>query len=400
MNAFNLLHSGRIGFESRNLSRRAHHFDLHSEALEFRRLLSTGPVPIENSPDPGKAAASELQTTSTAASVSAATLSPPPVNTSAAPVNPVTAVQANPPTNNSSTTNTPGVSPTTPAPSNVVTDDSASVITSASSEITALITESAPITDFSELPAFLVPMPVDPETMELSIETPGLQTTTTPVFLQVANSPVMLRPINSPVGVPTNNSAVGQVNNAPAPAQTQPPTVIQHIGQSLKPENQKPLKPDVAPQRDALPMNDVVDPPKPVAPTEPPKTESPKTEAPKNESPETEPPKNESPKTEPPKTEPPVDATRPPRQPRPGHDTQPVVPKHVPAPDDGHATPEAPAASSPYALRPGMTGLSTLFGVVAIAGGGFQLAMGESKRFSMHWLPRRTAYPRPTRPRF
>lgn len=44
MSAFSLIHFGRLGFVSRNLSRCAYHPVFDPEPLERRKLLATGPV--------------------------------------------------------------------------------------------------------------------------------------------------------------------------------------------------------------------------------------------------------------------------------------------------------------------------------------------------------------------
>jgi hypothetical protein len=410
MTALNLLHPGRIGFESRNLSRRSRRFDLQSEPLEFRRLLSIGPVAPVASANPSQAigaSTSGAVVSSPAPPATVGTFSPPPATTAVA--NPTTAVQANLPTDNSSTTNTPGVSPTLPAPPNVLTDDSTSAATSSTSGITALIPSNSPLTVFSEAPVYLVPMPVDPETVQLAIETPGLQTSNLPVTLQLTSSSVTFQAINSPVGVPAASPPGTQANNSPGTTQNQPPTSIQHIGQGLESELQKPVKPNLGPEPEAPRLTDIVEPATP-GKTESPKTEPPKTEAPKTEAPKTEAPKTEAPKTEAPKTDAPMDATRPQQQQPSGQDAAPVwwlplpvpIPVPLPTPANQGAAPAASGDSSPRAMRSGLnahTGLATLFGVVAVVGGGYHLAMGESQRFGMAWLPSRAASTRSARPR-
>jgi hypothetical protein len=377
MTTLNLLHFGRTGFESRILARRAHRFDLHSEELEFRRLMSTGHVGAPASPVPNPAiatGASEAPATSTAPSASAATSTPQHASTSVAVANATTAAQANVPIDNSSTQNTASVSPMTPAPLNVVTDDSASVTSAAIAAISSLNPNmTSAFTASSDAPVLLVPEPVPPTTIELFIETPSLQASNTPVTFQANNFPVMLHAINSPVGFQANN-------NPSVAVQNQPPPTIQHIGQSIDTELQKLLGPHLGPQSEEPLWIDIVEPPQPLEPAQPPKTESPKTEPPK---------------TEPPKTEPPTD------QAPPAQDVPPV-PAPVPHPVNGGAPPAASGASSAQAMGPSMkvhTGLSTLFGVAAVIGGGSHLAMRESERFGMLWLPSRAASARSARPR-
>jgi hypothetical protein len=400
MSALDLLHVGRFRFETQNQSRRAHRFDVQPQPLERRQLLSTGHVAATASADPNQAVASGiLAGRPTAQSIGAATISPP---SSTAVAIATTAAQANLPTDNSSSTNTPGVSSMVPAPANVVTDDSASVTTAPDAAISALIPNTSPFIDFTEVEVFLVPEAVDPTTVELFIATPASEAINAQVTLQVTNSPVTLHAINVPVasqannppGMPQpNNSAAGrQVNNSPATGQIGVPTSMQHIGQDIETGLQKRVKPLLGPQPEDMPLTDFVGPPKPLEPVGPPKPENPDTVKPKAEKPE-----SEKPKSEPPKSEAPIDATRPPEQQAP-----PAPPVPAPRPEDGGLLPVGPGTSSPESMRPGMndhTGLSTLFGVVAIAGTGYRLAMSESERFGMHWLPRRAASPRSARPR-
>ena len=369
MTTLNLLHSGRLGIESRFPGRRGHRFDLHSERLEFRRLLSTGHAAAVASSAPGQAIAtgtSEALAALAARSASVARLSHQPASSPAAVANPSTATitQANPPTDNSSTMNTPVVSPTTPAPLNVATDNSASLATSPTSRITALnLGTILPITAPNGGPVYLVPMPVPPTTIQLSIATPGSQAT---------NSPVTLRAINSPVGFQANNTSVAPQN--------QPPASIQQFGQSLKTELQKPLEPHLGPQPVGSTWTEVVEPVQPLEPTEPPRTGPAKT-APTN-------------------VEPSSDETPPPDQ-APPEQGAPPVPAPGPQPADGGGPPAVSSDSSPHTREPSThahTGLSTLFGIATVAGGGIHLAMDERARFGMRWLPRRAASARSARP--
>ena len=328
-----------------------------------------------------------------AQSIGAATISPPP---STAVVNPTTAVQANLPTDNSSTTNTPGVSSTIPEPANVATDNSPSVLTAPDSAITALIPNTSAFIDFSEGEVYLVPDPVDPTTVQLFIATPGSEAMNSQVTLQVTNSPVTLHAINFPVvsqannppGMPQpNNSAAGiQVNNSPVTGQIGVPTSMQHIGQDIETALQKRVKPLLGPQPEDLPLIDIVGPPRSLEPVGPPKPDNLDTVKPKAEKPE-----SEKPKSEPPKSDAPIDATRPPEEQAPPRRQCPrLSPRMVVWPLAG------PGASPPEAMRPrtnDRTGLSALFGVVAIAGTGYRLTMSESERFGMHWLPRRVCVP-------
>jgi hypothetical protein len=387
MSALNHIQFKHIGFESRNLSRRPRRFELHSELLEFRRLLSTGQgTAAAVGPDHSQAISNGTSTPSaisTAPPASVATVSPAPPSSSAPVASPTTAAQANLPTDNSSTTNTPGVSPMEPAPLDVVTDDSPSVITSPTSLFTALIPNTSPFITSSGPEVFLVPM-ADSTTIELSIATPSFEATS-PAAAVETSVPVILHAINAPVEVQANSVSPGAQNQQP----TSTSTSMGHIGQEIETELQKPLKPQLGPQPDAPELIDVVVPPRqPHPPAEPSKPEQP------------EQPGTERPKTEP-KAEPPMDATRPQEHAPPVQNTPPAwwplwlpLPVAIPAADG--APPAASTASSPDALRPsmnGQTGVSAFLGVVAIAGG-FPAAMGESQRFGMRWLPP-GATPRP-----
>ena len=406
MSALNLVQCGRVGFEPRNLSRRAHRFDLQSEPLEFRQLLSTGGVGALAHPDPSGAIATGIgaaQAVSIARSASVARLSPSPAGTSEAVVNPVTAAQANLPTDNSPAANTPGVSPTVPAPSNVVTDDSASVTTSATALISYLNPyDTSPFTAASDALVYLVPMPgVPATTIQLSIATPDLEAPNSPVTLEDINSSVVFNANHPPVvfnanilpaGSPPSNNAPTSTSptNPSTAATTQQATSVQHIGQSIQTELPRPSGPRPEPQ----PERDVVE---------------------QIETPELTPPaKTPAPKTPPPKDAmPPQDQTPAPRkdQAPPPQDESPVQwppvlwpPEPVPGsqPPDGGAPPGAPGRSSTQTMRSSMNGhtdLSALFGLVAVGGGGYRLAMGESARFGVRWLPRRIASPRSARPR-
>ena len=289
MSTLNRIYSGRIGFESRNLSRRAHRVDLHADPLEPRKLLSGGQAAGAATANPSPASEADIGTAPTiAGALSGSAIStPPPVNTAAPVVSPITGIPSLP-TNNSSTTNIPGVSPMDPAPLDTATDGSASVLTTPSSDITALIPNPNALSfiSFTGEPVFIVPMP-DSEISELSIESPEQQATNAPITPQMSLSPVIPNAINAPVRFQANSSAVA--------AQNQPPTVspIQHIGQGPETELQKPVKPQLGPQPDApMPGIDVVVPPQAPKPadegsekTAQPQAEHPKTEQPKTDHP-------------------------------------------------------------------------------------------------------------------
>ena len=282
MSSMNLTHFGRLGFESRNLSRRAHRADFHTEPLERRELLSTGQITPVAGPNPsphvdGPVAPAPVVSTAVSASATTPTL---PTAISAT-------ITANPPTNNSSTTNIPGVSPTVPATLNVATDDSPSVTTSPSSAISALIPEASGFVSFTGGPVFIVPM-ADSSISELAIESPESPAPNSTVLPQLSGLALILHPINAPMNF--------QTNLAPATLQNQPAVVVPpHVGQSLETELQKPVKPELGPDAGVPPLIDVVDPFKPLEPTQPGKTGQPRPEESKTQQPGTEQPKAEPP---------------------------------------------------------------------------------------------------------
>lgn len=398
MSTLSRIYSGHIGFESRNLSRRAHRVNLHADPLEPRKLLSGGLAAGAARP----ATEADIATAPTiSGALSGSVISThPPVNTAAPVVSPTTGIPSLP-TDNSSTTNIPGVSPMDPAPLDTATDGSASVLTTPSSDITALIPNPNQLsfTSFTGEPVFIVPMP-DSEISELSIESPEQQATNAPVTPQMSLSPVIPNPINAPASFQTNSTAVA--------AQNQPPTVspIQHIGQSGDTELQKPVKPQLGPQADDhQPGIDVVVPPQAPKPAD--------TGSGKTTQPEAEHPKTEQPKIEQPKTDHPTDAPKSRQTAPPAQDTQPMwwwpaipvsapIPLPVPIPTsvERNVEPDSTGASFAPILQKSSDGdvLPALFGAVGIAGG-VHLAMAESRRFGVHWLPRRVASSRSGRPR-
>jgi len=405
MSALNHLQMGDGGFKSRNPWRRSHRVEFHPEALEARRLLSMGPV--ATAAGAGSQPALEAGTltapavapsgsTTAATSISAATSAPLTTSTTSQGPNPTHGIQANLPTDNSSTTNIPGVSPMVPAPLDVATDDSASVITSPSSAISALIPSQLGFTTFTGVPEFIVPM-ADSATTELSIESPELPGVNSPVTLPMSTSPVVPHPINVPMSFQI------QMNNNPAAtgASSQPiqqsavlaPT--QHIGQSLETELQKPAKPELGPQPDAPPMVEVNEPFTPLNGAAPGKMEKPRTDQPGSDQ-QKRPNQPDTGAPTPEKVPPAVEA--PPLWWIPLPVPVPVplaVPKNLgPGPGASVAF-SAPARQSRSTDQPA---LSAFLGVAA-ATGGARLAMSESKRFGMHWLPNRTASSRSARPR-
>jgi hypothetical protein len=396
MSILNRIDSGRIGFESRNLSRRAHRFEFHADPLEPRQLLSGGQAAGAASANPSPAAEADITTTSTlSGALSGSAIStPPPVNTAAPVVSSTTGIPALP-TNNSSTTNTPGVSPMDPAPLDTATDGSTSVLTTPSSAISALIPNpnTMGFTSFTGEPVFIVPM-ADSDISEFSIETGELQTAHAPVTAQMSLAPMIPNPINAPVSFQANSSAVG--------AQNQPATVIppQHIGQGQETELQKPVKPQLGPKPDDSPPGiDVVVPPQAPKPAD--------AGSGKSTQPQAEHPKTQQPKAEQPKTDQPNDGTKKPQEAPPAQDTQPMwwwpaVPLPVPISPSvqRRVEPGAPGAYTARILPKSSDGqvLPALFGAVGVAGG-LQLAMAESRRFGVHWLPSRVASSRSARPR-
>jgi hypothetical protein len=377
MSRFNVIHSGRLGFASRNLSnlsRRAHRSEFHAEPLEQRQLLSTGQIvgPVASVNPNHTIGPVALPVTATAPT-------PIPASTGAQ----ATSI-ANLPTDNSSSTNTPGVSPMVPATLDVATDDSASVTTSPFSAISALIPEMSGFVSFNGGPVFLVPM-ADSSITELAIETPEGQPTNSPLTPQFNTLPVILHPINVPTSF--------QANPTPAVLANQPsPVVPPHVGQSLETELQKPLKLELGPDPDHPPMIDVVEPFQPFEPSESGKAGQVMPDQPKAEQPGTEQPKNA----------PAPDAGRALDQAPPLWWLPVPVPMPIPVapPAERGAAPAASGADSPQANGGGSDAdpaFAALFGVVAAAGS-FRLAMGESRRFGMHWLPSRAASSRSARP--
>lgn len=316
------------------------------------------------------------------------------MNTAAPVVSTTTGIPSLP-TDNSSTTNIPGVSPMVPAPLDTATDDSASVLTSPSSAITALIPNpnTLSFTGFTGAPVYIVPM-ADSSISELSIETPEQQATNAPVTPRMSLSPVIPNPINAPVSFQTNSSAVAAQNNQPA---TVNPT--QHIGQSRETELQKPVKPQLGPQPDEpMPGIDVVVPPQAPKPAD--------VGSGKTNQPEAEHPKTEQPKIEQPKTDHPTDGMKRPQAP-PVQDTQPMwwlpavpLPVSIPPVAEHQVEPDAPGARVALILPKSSDGevIPALFGAVGVTGG-VHLAMAESRRFGVHWLPSRVASSRSARPR-
>ncbi len=393
------------------------------EPLEQRKLLATGPVigpvPLPNPAPPIATAPIAPPPVPTALSGSATTATPPPVNT-AAPT-PAPGTPAILPTNNSSSSNTPGVSPMVPAPLDVALDGSASVTTSPSSAISALIPGatssmmpgSTSFVSYTGGLVYIVPMP-DSALSELTIATPESQTPNSPMMPQWSSAPVVFHAINAPVSVGTNNPQVNNAgpNNPPVVLQNQPGVFVpmEHVGQSLQTEFTRPIEPKLGPPPDPPPLIDVVHPFQPVAPGEQGKTGKPTADQPNAPRPGTEQPKAEQPKTEQPKAEQPTDAPPAPEHAPPARDAQPTrsLPIPIPIPIPGGAAaldhavmPEASRAiSSRRGDRPSdvHAAVSAAFGVVAGAGS-LRLAMGESRRFGMHWLPPRVASSRSARPR-
>jgi subtilase family serine protease len=167
------------------------------------------------------------------------------------------------------------------------------------------------------------------------------------INLGTSASPVTLQAINSPV----------------AAQEEQPPSTTQ-FGQALQTELQTPFKVHLAPQQDAPPLIDVVDPFQPLDPADAPNDDL----APGAGQARTWP--------SPLLVEPVFEGDR----------------GGLPG-ADGHNSALAPGAGTNAA------GFSTLFGVAALTAGGYHLAMRESERFKVRWLPRRAASDRSVRPR-
>ena len=298
----------------------------------------------------------------------------------------MTAAQTNLPTDNSSTVNTPSVSPMTPAPLNVETDDSASVITSATAAVSVLNPDmtSALDTASDEPVVYLVETPIPPTTVELSIDTPGLlQSINSPLTLQSINAPASLQSINSPVTLHAINAPVGlQPNNNPMPASNGPPTSSQHIGQGFRTELPKPLDVHVGPEPEETLLIEGLE---PLQPFQPRKTEPPQA-APR--------------KIELPKADLPIEQA----PPRSRHHLRGRTAGEIAtdAPTGGRHRRRGTGAAVLQSVAPGINAHTTptaLFGVTAVIGGGYYLAMRESERFWMPWPPPRCPSARQTRPR-
>jgi hypothetical protein len=213
----------------------------------------------------------------------------------------------------------------------------------------------------------------------------------------MSTSPVVLHAINGLAIFQPSNSATAVVQN-------QPPSVspVLHIGQGVETELQKRVKPDLGPDPDLPPLIDVFNPFQPLEPTTPTKAGQANPAQPKTQQPGA-----DQPKADQPKAEPPGDATRTP-EPAPPPQDAPLswltVP--VPAPMAGVSSlgsGAAPAASANDSARvarapsDAQPAVAALIGVAAAAGS-LRLAMAESRRFGMHWLPGRAASSRSARP--
>lgn len=397
MSALNRFQIGRVGFEYRNLSRRAHRFEFHSEPLEARKLLSTGPIATVAGASSQQALEGGTLAAPAAASgvaISAATSAPLTTSTASQGPNPTVGIQASLPTDNSSSTNVPGVSPTVPPPLNVATDDSASVSTSPFSDITALIPFQSSFTSFAGVPVFIVPM-ADSDTGELSIESPELAANSSPVTPSLSSMPVIPHPINVPTTFQVNNSATAAMANLQPVQQPAVLAPTQHIGQSLETELQKPATPELGPKSGDPAMLEVDEPFTPLKADAPGKIEEPKGE---------QQPGGGQQKANP------ADAAPTPEKAPPVREVPPLwwvpllpVPIPVSSAAPMNLGPE-PAASGAFSQQgrqirsSDQPALSAFLGVAA-ATGGARLAMTESRRFGMHWLPNRVASSRSVRPR-
>jgi subtilase family serine protease len=170
---------------------------------------------------------------------------------------------------------------------------------------------------------------------------------TPPIVIHLGTSaaPVTLQAINSPV----------------ATAQEQPPSTNK-VGESLQTELETPLKVHVAPQTDGQPWIDVVDPFQPLDAGDEPGDGA--------------------------------AAAR-----GRARDLEKPLPVEPVSGGDRGGDRGANGRSSQVAPQRPAHSFVALFGAAAIAAGGYQLAMSESRRFKVRWLPRRAASDRSARPR-
>jgi hypothetical protein len=212
-----------------------------------------------------------------------------------------------------------------------------------------------------------------------------LQSINSPLTLQSINAPASLQSINSPVTLHAINAPVGlQPSNNPTPASNGPPTSNQHIGQGFQTELPKPLDLHMGPEPEETLLIEGL---KPLQPFQPSKTA---------------PPQAAPPKIELPKADLPIEQAPPEKQTPPAPDVPPVRLPPMPQPADATMAPRAPGAAVLQTVAPGINAHTTptaLFGVTAVIGGGYHLAMRESERFWMPWPPPRCPSARPTRSR-
>jgi hypothetical protein len=153
--------------------------------------------------------------------------------------------------------------------------------------------------------------------------------------------------------------------NSPLAALEEQPTSFTQFGQALETELQKPLKAHLAPRPDVPPLIDVVDPFQPLDAADAPQGD-----------------------------------------PAPMPDQARVWPAPLliePVLESARAgLPGADAASSRLAIGERSMAPSrfrALLGVATLAAGGYHVAMRESERFKVRWLPRRAVSDRSVRPR-
>jgi hypothetical protein len=181
-------------------------------------------------------------------------------------------------------------------------------------------------------------------------------TTLTQVILVPAPPPIVLIHLGT-----SGSPVIAQlVNSALAAQQEQPPSQT-HVGQALQTELQKPFEPELGTESDSPWMLDFVEPFQPLDPADAPKDKS----------------------------------TLGPVGDWPSRSLFPFAVDSVIEASNGGLFPLASVDLLTRA-RNRMRGaktweLSTVFGVTAVAAGGFHLAMRESTRFKIRWLPSRAS---------
>jgi hypothetical protein len=189
--------------------------------------------------------------------------------------------------------------------------------------------------------------------------------TTTSVVIPVFIVPPPLPPVVIHLGASASPVTLQAINSPLATLEEQPTSLTQ-FGQSLETELQKPFTARLAPEPDAPPWIGDVEPFQPLDPAEAPKAE-------------------------------PAPLAGPSRA-----WSSPLLVEPVAELTDRAWSPGALDAASAQANQHRInaaSGFLALFGIAAVAAGGHHLAMRESERFRIRWLPRRAAADRSARPR-